>query len=820
MRRLMASLLSFAAAFMARSADVRDFGAVGDGVADDTSAVQRAIDAGGTVTFPAGTYLVRPIYLKSDGGLSLEPGATIKAHPELGKGAHLVCCVGQTNVFLRGGTIDGNVEAFLAPGTHLGAGGRTFRNKPEDCPAQMIWFHESSGIRLTDLVLRNAPKWNVFLHGCDHVIVRGLDIRSRPDVGEDDGLDIDCCRRVTVSDCLVDVGDDGITLRGDVSGLKDPRPCEGVTVANCVIRSAYAHAIRVGVGSGAIRGCLFDNIVMDRTRGGIWVCSKYRRGRGVDIEDVAFRNIHMDAVCGIFVRHDYKFVAPDDPFRGVMRSIRFSNVTGTSRLPVVQVANGKARMENVRFDNCELVCGDAEDAPAGELQFFQFPKPPDPIGTLRAPGVSGRSSDRWMLGCECLDRDYAEFAKYRDYIVPLGIARIRLQAGWGRCEPEKGRFDFAWLDEIVDWARAQGIAVTLDLSYGNRAYEGGGAQGIAGAIPSGEGLVAWDRWIETLATRYRGKVDDYLMWNEPDTARAANGSAAIGAFNVRTAKVLRRVVPEAHLSALQLAAHEPDLLEACLKGMGEGVKLFDSVCWHAYGPNPDAYYAKVGPKREVLKRLAPNLVLRHTEAGCISEWSEKFAMKQIPWTEVSQAKWDMRRMLGDVSRGIRTSVFTICDLRYTGIIGAMNRKGLLKANEAHEVIGVKKAYRAVQNVVALFDRTAEPDASQPFSTSRTDVSLFGWTRGGAPLAVWWERPPDSEPLAKPTDSRTKRTLDLKWQGRPLVDPVWIDPFDGRVFALEKGDVRPDVTGIVYRVPSYDAPLVLTERRTVADLIAK
>ena len=64
------------------------------------------------------------------------------------------------------------------------------------------------------------------------------------------------------------------------------------------------------------------------------------------------------------------------------------------------------------------------------------------IGRIRAKGVGTHTSKMWMLGCECLDRDYAEFLKYRDYILPLGIGRIRLQAGWARCERERGKFDF------------------------------------------------------------------------------------------------------------------------------------------------------------------------------------------------------------------------------------------------------------------------------------------------------------------------------------------------------------------------------------------
>ena len=125
--------------------------------------------------------------------------------------------------------------------------------------------------------------------------------------------------------------------------------------------------------------------------------------------------------------------------------------------------------------------GTAQAAEACEGLYGDMPE----IGRIAKRGIGPHTSKMWMLGCEGLDRDYAEFRKYKDYIPALGIARIRLQAGWARCEREKGKFDFAWLDEPIDWAVEHGVHPTLDLSYGNLIYEGGGQAGLAGEIPSG-----------------------------------------------------------------------------------------------------------------------------------------------------------------------------------------------------------------------------------------------------------------------------------------------------------------------------------------------
>ena len=86
------------------------------------------------------------------------------------------------------------------------------------------------------------------------------------------------------------------------------------------------------------------------------------------------------------------------------------------------------------------------------------------IGSIRPRAVSEIRDSNWTLGCETIERGYADFWQYADYIVPLGIKTIRIQAGWARCEPEPGRFDFEWLDKIVDFAVSKGVNVLLETS--------------------------------------------------------------------------------------------------------------------------------------------------------------------------------------------------------------------------------------------------------------------------------------------------------------------------------------------------------------------
>lgn len=388
--------------------NVKAFGAVGDGVAKDTAAIQRALDAGGMVYFPPGTYLTGTLFLRSHGGLQLETGAVLlgSRDPEDYKvedhgssnrvvkteqtnDFHLIVALGQEDVVIRGGRIDGRSSDLYAgqPET-LAFGGRKTLAYPPWKPAQMLFFWESKNIRIEDVELVNSPFWHCLLHGCEWVTIRGVHINSSPLEHNNDGIDIDCCSHVTVSDCIIDVGDDALTLRGNPKRLTVKRPCEYVTVSNCVLRSDYAHAIRIGVGGGEIRHCAFSNIVMNNTRGAIWICSKYsNRSRGVDISDLAFDQIHAEALNFLFIRHDYKFIE-GVPFAGVLRDIRFSRLSGRTQLPFLIEGNGLAELSDITMSDCRFIAGDPRTLSEPERKFFMIEELGELFSIRNATGVT------------------------------------------------------------------------------------------------------------------------------------------------------------------------------------------------------------------------------------------------------------------------------------------------------------------------------------------------------------------------------------------------------------------------------------------------
>ena len=270
---------------------VTDFGAVGDGQALDTKAIQTAIDAcssqgGGTVQFPAGRYLTGTFYLKDHVRILLDAGAVVLGSTDLEDYPIAIngfpsrtdrYCVralirgeGLSNIAITGrGTIDGQGSAFRDnrvsgpdweklvsgfDGTDRYRPNEAFINRPF-----LIQLVSCRDVLVEGVNLRHSAMWMQHYLNCDFVTIRGISVLNHG-CRNNDMIDIDCCRNVTVADCFGDSDDDALTLKSTAN-----RPTENVVISNCILRS-HCNAIKAGTeSSGGFKNIAISNCVIQRS---------------------------------------------------------------------------------------------------------------------------------------------------------------------------------------------------------------------------------------------------------------------------------------------------------------------------------------------------------------------------------------------------------------------------------------------------------------------------------------------------------------------------------------------------------------------------
>lgn len=303
--------------------NVLDYGAVAGGEVLCTDAINAAIEAcaasgGGRVDVPAGLYRSGTIWLRSNVELHLEHGSVIKGSDDMDDynpidayeqnmnsptnekwlGKHLVIALECENVAVTGtGTLDGNGDHFLGEAKPWSCyawrdGCRQAKDEQKCRPGQLLCFIECKRVLVENITIRNQPCWGCFLHGCEYVTVRGLQTRNPTTFFNSDGIDIDCCRYVTVSDCIIDTGDDCIAIRGSNRLLKDKKNCEYISISNCVLGSSSC-TFRLGVGNAVIRHVRVSNITITRGAPAIQIMSSYMGKGYCSIEDASFSHISM-----------------------------------------------------------------------------------------------------------------------------------------------------------------------------------------------------------------------------------------------------------------------------------------------------------------------------------------------------------------------------------------------------------------------------------------------------------------------------------------------------------------------------------------------
>lgn len=286
----------------ARTYNVQDFGAKGDGKTLDTKAIQAAIDAcakdkGGIVLVPAGTFLSGTLELKSSVTLHLAAQGRLLGSPrredyQAGKGVPpgngnivFLYAVNAEQVSIEGkGTIDGNGAAFYngkgdntGPGQH-GAGGNFDR-------PHLAIFYQCNRLTLRDAFC-TASAYHCFrILQCKEVKIDGLRIYNRVNKNND-GFHFNSCQYVHISNCDVQCQDDACALFGS-NRFVTVTNCsfstrwsifrfgggesQNIAVTNCLIYDTYGCPIKISAGRASIENFTFSNIIMKNVTGPIGI---------------------------------------------------------------------------------------------------------------------------------------------------------------------------------------------------------------------------------------------------------------------------------------------------------------------------------------------------------------------------------------------------------------------------------------------------------------------------------------------------------------------------------------------------------------------
>ena len=435
------------------------------------------------------------------------------------------------------------------------------------------------------------------------------------------------------------------------------------------------------------------------------------------------------------------------------------------------------------------------------------------LGVMATATPDGSGHSRWSVGCETLDRDYAVFGNYKEYLGELGVGYARIQSGWAKTEQKKGKYDFKWLDSIVDGIIDEGVRPWMCLCYGNPLY--GAGKGLGANIFTDENAVeGWKKYVEATVKRYKGKVSAYEIWNEPNLT-TGNSPEIYADLIISTAEIIRKVDPSAKIIAMSLAGTWYEIVvgytdQALAHIQKQGrLDLIDYITFHSYYSNPDESRGLITQLREKVQEYTPEIRLLQGEGGCPAHLEWGHALKYQHWSEHSKAKWDARRMACDFSMDIPSSIFTIIDLKYPNMQQSF---GLLRANLHGEVIYKRPSWHAVQNMAAILtaDTYVDETISADVETVKS-VSVVGLKdKENRQLGVMLYF--DGNP---PTSDLEKEYCNVVIKGMSFKDPVYVEPITGKVLQLtiERGcEVGKSLK--FYDFPIWDSPVFIMERNAV------
>lgn len=323
-----------------RSVNIADLGAKRGLEFNNAPIIQKAIEdmssaGGGKVVIPEGNFMTGPLVLKSNVELYLAQDAILWGSAKRldyspGKQA-VVSAFGQKNIRISGtGTIDGQGRELVENALSLLRAQKIqdpewlLKRPAEVNRANLLYFKNCTGVKVTGIVLKNAASWVQNYKECTDVTIDSMTVHSNC-YWNNDGIDIVDSKHVKITNSYFNAADDAICLKSEIAGGS----CEDIRIENCTVRSS---ASGFKLGTGSVGG--FKNITVK----GLTVFDTYRSAIALETVDGAFlENVDISEVQGkntgnaIFIRLGHR--NKDARFSSI-KNVKIRNVR-------VEVPSGK-----------------------------------------------------------------------------------------------------------------------------------------------------------------------------------------------------------------------------------------------------------------------------------------------------------------------------------------------------------------------------------------------------------------------------------------------------------------------------------------------
>ncbi|MET4780432.1 glycosyl hydrolase family 28 protein [Glaciihabitans sp. UYNi722] len=373
--------------------DITEYGAVADGTTNNAAAIQATIDqvsslGGGRVVVPSGgTFKTGSIMLKSNVDLHLERGAVldgserVEDYTERFKVSALSSgelTDNSDDTYILVGAKDAKNIAITGAGTIRG-GGRHFIDSdtgyiyrsPNARPFTVFFIH-CEDVTLRDTRFTDAGLWCIRLTGVDRALITGIRVDTDLKFPNADGIDLDRCRQVRISDCEISSGDDAISLK-TCEEFPEYGPTEDIVITNCTLRSTSS-AIVIGVDAVAdIRNVIVSNCVIRSSHRGLAV----NLGQEGNFDNILFSD------CIVETRHFaddwwghgepiYVSAFPWHDKVGRITNVRFRNILARSENGVFIAGYSAGLVEGVVLENVRVELDRWSSWPGGEYDRRPF----------------------------------------------------------------------------------------------------------------------------------------------------------------------------------------------------------------------------------------------------------------------------------------------------------------------------------------------------------------------------------------------------------------------------------------------------------------